>query len=159
MKFEFVQTAQSEGSAGGPFLKLDTGESVNAVLRGNYYKFWQIWPQGGSKQIFDQPTSGAQMRFRVNVIVHEEGKFVAKIWEFPVMTNNMLVEIQKEVNLQTTKLKISRTGQGKKKAWMIIPLGPLDAKALKQVEAVELNILEPQQSANEAPTAKDEFGF
>lgn len=145
MKFEFIDK-QSDGGNGGAFLKLDTGESVNAILRGEPYKYYQIWPQGGTKQVFSEPTAGAQMRFKVNVIVHEDGQFVAKIWDFPAMTSNMLYEIQQEVDLEKTKLKLSRTGTGKKKAWMIIPLGPIDAKTIKQVDAVELLPLAPQES-------------
>lgn len=146
MKFLHVGKQSDGGSSGGAFLRLDTGESVNAILRGEPYTYYQIWPQGGMKQVFTEPTAGAQMRFKINVIVHEDGQFVAKIWDFPAATNNMLFEIQKEVDLEKTKLKLSRVGTGKKKAWMIIPLGPLDAKALKQIEAVELLPLEPREA-------------
>lgn len=144
MKFTHVASQSNGDGSGGAFLKLDTGESVNAILRGDPYVFWQVWPQGGTKQVFTEPTAGAQMRFKINAIVHEDGKFVAKIWEFPAFTNNMLAEFQKDLDLEKTKLKISRTGTGKKKMWMVIPLGPLDAKTLKQIESVELLPLEPQ---------------
>ncbi len=142
MKFTRVGN-QSDGASGGAFLKLDTGESVNAVLKGELYTFWQVWPQGGTKQVFTEPTAGAQMRFKINAIVYEDGGFTAKVWEFPAATNDMLFELQQEVDLEKTKLKISRTGQGKKKMWMVIPLGPLDAKALKAVDAVALLPLGP----------------
>lgn len=157
MKFEYI-AQQSEGSGtGGAFLRMDTGDSVNAVIRGDVHKYWQIWPQGGTKQVFDEPTAGSQLRFKVNVVINEDGQFVAKIWDFPAATNNMLFEIQKEVDLEKTKIKLSRVGQGKKKSWMIIPLGPLDAKALKQVEAVELLSFAPRESQTDTGDLPGEF--
>jgi hypothetical protein len=140
MKFEHIPMKQSDGngSGGASFLKIEEGKSVNAVFRGELLKFWQTWPQGGTKQVFTEPTAGASMRFKANVIIHEDGAFVAKIWEFPATVNNMLYEISNEVDITKTKCKISRMGSGKKTQWMIIPLGPLDAKALKQIDAVEL---------------------
>lgn len=146
MKFQRVGKQSDNGGSGGSFLKLESGESVNAVLRGEIYTFYQIWPQGGTKQVFSVPTAGAQMRFKVNAVVHEDGTFVPKVWEFPAPTNDMLYEIQQEVDLEKTKLKISRTGSGMKKSWLVIPLGPLDAKALKAVDDVKLLRLEPLEA-------------
>lgn len=137
MKFAHVEK-QSDGNGGGAFLKIEDGKSVNGVFRGELYTFYQSWPQGGTKQIYDVPTAGASMRFKANVVIFEDGKFVAKVWEFPVTVNNMLYEIAGELDITKTKCKISRLGSGKKTQWMVFPLGPLDAKALKQVEAVEL---------------------
>ncbi len=157
MKFEHVQMKQSDGGGnGGTFLKIDEGKSVNVVFRGDVYKFYQVWPQGGVKQVYSEPTAGASMRFKANVIVQEEGKFIAKVWEFPATVNNMLFEISNEVDITKTKCKISRMGSGKKTQWMIIPLGPLDAKALKLVDAVELLSVEPQAPQ---PDTGDDGGF
>lgn len=145
MKFEHVQMKQSDGNGGGSFLKLESGKSVNGVFRGELYTFWQTWPQGGTKQVFAEPTPGAQMRFKANVVIYEDGKFVAKAWEFSPTVNNMLYEISQELDITKTKCKISRIGEGKKTQYIIIPLGPLDAKSLKAIEAVELVQLEPRE--------------
>lgn len=156
MKFEHIQVKQSDGNGSGSFLKVDDGKSVNVVFRGDVLKFWYTWPDGGTKQIFSEPVAGCSLRFKANVIVHEEGKFVAKLWEFPKTVNNMLYEISQEVDITTTKCKLTRKGSGKKTQWIVIPLGPLDAKALKQIDAVELLPLEAP--APQADTG-DDGGF
>lgn len=146
MKFEHVQMKQSDGGGNGTFLKVEDGKSVNVVFAGELFKFYQSWPQGGTKQVFTEPTAGASVRFKANVIIHEDGKFIAKIWEFPASVNNMLFEISNELDITKTKCKISRMGGGKKTQWMVFPLGPVDAKSLKAIEAVELLPLKPQDA-------------
>lgn len=158
MKFEHIETKQSDGLGNGSFLKIEEGKSVNVVFRGDLYKFWQSWPQGGTKQIFSEPTPGASIRFRANVIIHDGAKFTARVWEFGALVNNMLYEYSSEMEIEKTKCKITRTGSGKKTQYIVIPLGPLDKKALKEIEAVELLPLGPQE--NSAPqTIPDEVPF
>jgi hypothetical protein len=159
MKFKHVQLKQSDGNGGGTFLKVEEGKSVNVVFRGDVFEFYQVWPQGGTKQVFTEPTAGASMRFKVNAIVHEDGKFVAKLWEFPPTVSNLLFEISQEVDLTKTKCKLSRVGSGKKTQWVVIPLGPLDAKALKAIDAVELLPLKPSSLPAQEPSGApgDEF--
>ena len=160
MKFEHVETKQSDGLGNDSFLKVGEGKSVNVVFRGDVRKFWQSWPLGGTKQIFDEPTAGASIRFRANVIVHDGSKFVAKVWEFGAIVNNMLFEYSQEMEIDKVKCKISRTGSGKKTQYIVIPLGPLDKKSLKEIEAVELLPLGQQSQENSAPsTIPDEEPF
>jgi hypothetical protein len=153
MKFEHVQTKGGGGLEGGSFLKIEEGKSVNGVFRGELKKFWQSWPLGGTKQVFDEPTPGSSIRFRANVVVNEGGKFIAKVWEFGAPVNNMLFEYSQEMEITKVKCKITRTGSGKKTQYIVIPLGPLDAKALKAIEAVELLPLEPKEFTKEEADA------
>lgn len=153
MKFERVSLSQGNGD-GGAFLKIEDNSSVNGLLRGDVLKFYQCWPQGGDKQVFDKPTPGASPRFKVNFIIHEEGKFVAKIWEFPPTVSNMLADIAEAYDLTQTKIKISKHKQGKKTSYMILPLAneKLTAKHLKEINAVELNTLSvPVEQAPQGP--------
>lgn len=140
MKFERVSQGNGDG---GNYLKIEDNSSVNGILRGDVLKFYQLWPQGGDKQVFDKPTLGASPRFKVNFIVHEDGKFCAKVWEFPPTVSNMLADIAEAYDLTQTKIKISKHKQGKKTSYMILPLAneKLSPKVLKEINAVELNTL------------------
>lgn len=128
---------------GGNFIKLESGQSVTGVFRGDVLEFYQSWPKGGEKQVSLEPFEGGKLRMKANFVVHEGGKFVAKIFEFPVRVNNMLADIASEYDLNKTKIKLTRQGEGKNTNWMILPITkePLSAKQLKEIAAVELNIL------------------
>lgn len=165
MKFKRMAVSSGNGD-GGPFLKIEDNSSVTGVLRGEVFEFYQSWPEGGSKQIFDKPTAGAMPRFKVNFIVFEEGRFIAKIWDFPPTISNMLADIGDSYDLSTIKIKITKNRSGKRVSYMVLPLAgdkdKLSAKHLKEINAVELNILGHQEPApqpavkNFAPGADDE---
>ena len=141
MRFEHIETNKTDSGGGGNFLKLGDGENISGVLRGSIYRFYQAWPQGGQKQIFEEPTAGAGLRFRVNFVTLDTLKPL--VWEFGVTVNNQLAEYSEEMDLSKTKIKVSRRGTGKSNTtWTVIPLGAVDAKALKQIEVIPLNVLE-----------------
>lgn len=148
---KFKRVAVSGSGGGGPYLKIEDNSSVIGVVRGEVLEFYQIWPKGGDKQMFDSPTPGASPRFRVNFIVYEEKRFTAKIWEYPPTVSNMLADIADSYNLETTKIKISKTKQGKQTTYMILPLAGekdrLSEKTVKEIAAVNLNILSIRPSA------------
>lgn len=150
MKFEHIETNRGESSGGSNFLKLNDGESVTGILRGEVYKFYQVWPQGGQKQIFTEPTPGASARFRVNVVIPENKTYRPLLWEFGVTVNNQLADLSGEMDLSTTKLKITRRGIGKKTMWTAVPLGQIDQKTVKALDDVSLNVLEHKET-NDVP--------
>ncbi len=90
---------------------------------------------------YDKPTAGAKPRYKINLVVHENGELVSKIFEFGPRIYDVLATISVEMDITKTKIKISRKGQKKNTQWTIIPLGPVDEKALKKIAAVELNKL------------------
>jgi hypothetical protein len=84
----------------------------------------------------------------------------AKVWEFGLTVYNQLAELSEDYDLETTKLKISRRGEGKNTIWSVIPLAKekLTPAMLAEIEAVDLNILgaapaasEPADDASEVP--------
>lgn len=147
---------KSEGNGPSNYLKVGDGQKVSGVFRGECHEFWQVWPQGGQKQVFADPTPGASNRFKANFVVHEDGKFVAKVFEFGLTFYNQLAEIGENYDLETTKIQISRRGLGKATQWMVLPLGPVDKKALPLIEATPLNILNGGQLSESAPKNNEE---
>lgn len=143
--------------SGTDFLKIEDGQTVNVVFRGEVHEFYQIWPFGGEKQIFDKKVPGSSMRFKVNVVVHEKGKFVAKIFEFTNKFYNQMVDLQDDFPLTETKFKITRHGVEKNTTYTLLPLikEPLAPKALKEIEAVPLNMLEH----NLAPSTDADYEY
>jgi len=139
---KYERVAKGEDGSGGAFLKLEDGVSVNVVLRGDAFKFYQHWPLGGVKQVFAEPTPGAIPRFKTNAIVFEKGSFVAKVWEYPPMVSNLLADLEEAgYDLDVTKLQIKKTKQGKKTEYSVVPCGPKEQpspKHLKEIVAVEL---------------------
>lgn len=159
MKKLVKRVAATDGGTGAAsFLKLVDGQSVTGVFRGELMEFWQKWPKGGAKELFYEPTTGASSRFRLNFVFKEDGKAIAKIFEFGTVVYNMLAELQENFDLEKTTIKITRRGSDKNTQWMLIPLGPIDPKGIKAIEAVDLVPLGPQE--NSAPaTIPDEVPF
>lgn len=156
MQFKKREPIQSEGSS--KFLKIADGESVKGVCRGDIHEHYIRWEGGrGIPTSDDDPE--AKLRFRLNFIVHDGSKFVAKIWEFGLTVYNQLAEVNDEYPLEQTKIKVSRRGTGKDTTYNVLPVAkePIGPATLKEIQAVPLNILEPKprpQSSDE-----EEMGF
>lgn len=148
-----------EGNGTSNYLKISDGKSATGVFRGEIFEFWQSWPKGGTKQIFDEPTAGASSRFRFNFVTREDGKAIAKVWEFGLTVYNMLAEISENFDLETTQIKITRRGTDKNTQWMIIPLGAIPAAGLKEVSAVPLNILNGRDNTPPLPDESERIPF
>ncbi len=167
MKFEkFESKPKGEGSSGA-YLRLKDGESVNGVFKGDILKFWQVWPKGGDKQIFVEPAPGASPRFKVNIVVHENGEFVAKVFEFTKSISSQLADLQEDYDLSNTKVKITRRGEGTATVYSIIPSKDQPTPSqLKIINSVQLNALSvstkepPKELKNYAPSDdSDEVPF
>lgn len=150
---------KNSDEGGGSFLKIEDGQSVTGVFRGNVHKYYQLWPQGGEKKVSDEPFPGAQLRFKANFVVYENKQFVAKIFDFVANTNNSLANLSKVCDVRKTKVMITRNGMGKKTTYTVLPVlnEPITEEQLKKIEAVELNLLNgtPMTAAEEKPPIKN----
>lgn len=161
MKFE--KRTMQKREEGGNFLTLKDGEAIKTVFVGEIHEFYQSWPFGGEKQIFDKPTSGASPRFKVNLAIYEKTKFIVKIWEFGLPTYIQLSDINDVYPLESTKIQITRRGIAKATTYAILPLlkEPLSQVIIAQIGALKLHILgqsvKPEHKAvkNHAPTANE----
>lgn len=145
------------------YLKIKDGDSISGVFRGEIYEFCVRWVNGKS-EVVPPDTLGAKSRFKLNFIISENGKMVAKVWEFSHVVYSLLAEVNEEYPLETTKVKVLRKGSGMETEYYILPLlkEPLSASAIKSLAAIELNILDKAPAAkapvkNFAP-GSDDFG-
>ncbi len=158
MKFN-KQEVEHKGP--GKFLKVGDGQSVNGIFRGEIFTFYNKWVNGkGTACHPDEP--GAKARFKLNFVTYEEGKFVAKIFEFPQTVYNQLADIHEIYPLEKTKVRLSRRGTGTDTTYTILPLTnePISPVTMSQVEGVSLHILDdktqPKQSGAVNPATHDE---
>ncbi len=130
----------STGSGGGKFLKIEIGQSVKGVFRGEPQIYYRKWPKGGVKVESDVPAAGFDERYKVNFVTQEDGVFVAKIFDCNVYIYNQIADINESMDIETIKCKISRQSAGKGSTYMILPIikEVISAKALAEIEAIEL---------------------
>lgn len=137
-------------AASGPYLKLKDGESKVGVFRGEPYEYFILWANGKS-QVVNRDQPGAKARFKLNFVVYNETikGFEALVWEFGTMVYNQLAEINTEYPIETTKIKVTRNGVGTDTVYSLLPIlkEPLGPKALKDLEAVKLNLLDVKKSS------------
>jgi hypothetical protein len=127
------------------------------------YEFYKVWKDGRT-HVVAPLTPNAKERFKINFVVFEDNKFKALVFEFGVSVNNQLFELSQEYDLEKTKVKITRIGEGLKTLYSITPLDPIkhpiSKEKLKEIEAVQLNILNAQPLEVEAELAQgDEQDF
>lgn len=167
MKFKKFDQPSSEG--GGLYLKIVEDVPVFVICRGDIYDYFVLWNEGKSSVVMEG-TPGAKLRFKVNAVVNENGRLVAKIWEFGRMVYDQLVKAQALIEniddtltLETTRLQIIRTGQKLDTDYQVNPIlkaaGRLTPKELHEIEALDLNILDKNaapRAEEPMPTAEDE---
>jgi len=132
------------------YVRLKDGESIIGVLRGDIDEHYVKWVNGKTHDT-TADDKDAKIRYRVNIVVYEDGKFVAKVFGFGPMLYDHFFELQKEMDLEKTKLKISRKGVDTNTSYLPVPLGLVDEKNLKAIAEVELNALGPKKPDSPPP--------
>lgn len=155
MKFE-LQGNQAE-KTGGYFIKLKDGESIQGVLTGEPYQFRQIWAKGNTKYFnATDDVEGSSFRFRINMVIKENGMLVSKILEQSYNVFKQLQDLSSEYDLSRTSIKISRRGTGAETTYTILPLpnGTLDDASFASIDSMEKLDLVPKQ----LKTSSEGFG-
>lgn len=147
---KFTEDAPSGGgNSKSMFLKIGDGESIYCVLRGDIKVSYSRWT-GTTYEPAKKGEEGASMRFKVNAIVAEDKKPVAKILEGGGHLYFDLKSINEEYPLEETMIKISRTGMKQNTRYSVIVAGPKaqpDEKTLQAIQAVPLHSLESRGAA------------
>lgn len=146
---KFTEDPQTNNS-GGLFIKLKDGESIQCILRGEPKVFYVTWENGKSSEC-SKGAKGAKFRFRINAVINEDKKYVAKILEQGAMMYSDLKALNEEYPLEETLVKITRNGTGTDTTYSVIPtkLQP-DEKTMKLIASVELNPLESQAKEDQS---------
>jgi len=142
-----AQQRESE-SKGNLFVKLGDGESIKGVLRGDLWDFHSHWVGNKSELCPGQSNCQhcaddikARFRFRVNLVVNENGAFTAKLFEGGWTIYKALELLQETgYDLETTTVQISRKGEKLETEWTVMPVpnGVLAGEVLSAVSAVKL---------------------
>lgn len=155
MKFRAEPKVAGEG--GGNFLRLKDGESVKGILQGEPYEFRTLW-SGGRPQVVAEGTPKSSFRFRMNIVIKENDKYVMKIWEQGAIVYNTLKGFSEEYDLEKTVLKVTRQGSTKDNTdYAIVPLpGGVDAKLQGEISKLTLHELKEKPQVG---TPLDEIPF
>lgn len=147
----FKDAANESATERLPFLKIKDGEEVTGVFKGLLYEFYQVW---ATKEAYPWDTPRAErpqeasFRFRINFITKEGASYVAKVMEQGSVIYNALRDLNEEYPLDTTVVKIKRTGSTKDDTrYSILPVSPKNQPTEKGWAVI-----------NQAPLIKLEHG-
>jgi len=162
-----MKFTENKGSAlGKHFVSLKDGDQVVGVLRGDPVAFKTHWVGTRTEQCAGTGCthcasgSKAAFRFRLNMIVaNEEGKPEAKVLEQGWKVYNALDEINKDVPLEDTYIKIKRTGQGKNDTvYTVLPVASkkMTDETRKTLNGIKLLPLDPMDAFWQADSVATE---
>ncbi len=156
MRFSY---SPKESKASAKFVRLKNGESVTGFFSGDIKEYFVLWNQGQSAIVHGN-TPNAKFRFKVNLIVNENGVLTAKIFEGGSVVYRQLQAINNEIPLETIRVKITRLGEGKETQYQIFPMSheKLSPQALEKLKAVSLLPLDSQPTEIDKPPGDDFFG-
>ena len=126
---------------GGNFIKIQAGESVTGVLRGEVKTSYVIWGDDKTKREVDAGTPGSKFTFTVNMAVFDpKGNVEAKLLEHGAKMYKELKSLAEEYDLSSTVIKIKRTGSTMNDTvYSIMPLAkPMQPATVAKIEALEL---------------------
>lgn len=150
MRFKHYNKSE-EGGGGKNFLKIADGKSVVGIFRGDPREIQTHWI--GSRSYICTEDASCQhcqagldpsFRFRINVIINENGAYVAKVWEQGKRVYNQLAALAESgYELEKTIVQISRQGDTKDNTvYTVLPrpgkLGIVDAVTEKKIASVAL---------------------
>jgi len=131
---------------GGSFIALNDGESVEGCFRGEPYEFFNIYLEKPARE-YPNYIPGSSFRFRINFIVKEDDKYVAKKLERGV-TDGKRIQYLLEEHGMDSLYKVKRQGaKGSEDTIYHIDfkasLTPEQKKNIDAVKLVELPYVDP----------------
>jgi hypothetical protein len=124
--------SQSAGKSGGLFISLKDGDKVQGVFRGEPFVFGTHWKAGKSQVCTGKPEcpgcaagESPKMRFKLNMVLKQDGVWTAKIYEGGYSVYKQLKELHEgDYDLETTAVSISRKGTEMDTEYSVLPLPP-----------------------------------
>lgn len=137
------------------FLKLNSGESVIGVFRGDPEVYFQVYEDGKYKRVPESDPAG-QFRFAVNFIVKENGALVSKLFQGNWHDYEALKALNGEFELEETYVKVSQTGERQTKRISFMPMTKAKPNP-EQLKNVSLQKLEPKRPTNISYSGPEEM--
>ncbi len=133
------------------FLKIESGESVQGILRGDVRHFYIKWGEDEISQECSEGEEGAKFRFRVNFVSREkDGSLRAYVLEQGPGVYKQLKELNEDYNLEETIIKIKKEGSGRKTKYSLVPLPKkLGPEVLEELNEVHLHPLKSETEDDE----------
>lgn len=154
---KFTPRPQKE-SKGNLFLKLGDGDSIKGIFKGDIYTFYAKWVTG-KLVVSTGNDPDAHARHKLNFITSDEGKYVAKIFEFSDPVYEQLMTLNEEYPLEQTLLTITRKGSKQDTRYSFIPARQqLTELQMDKLQGIELNVLDRDRPAK-MPQAKLPPGY
>lgn len=154
--------------SGGNRISLESGQDIVGVFRGEPVVYYSSFNQATNSSIekeepFVVNGKSAQQRFKVNFIVKEGDKYVAKVFSGSATTGKALADAEEEYGLDTL-FKIKRDGTGTGTKYHIMYKAKLDENQIKLVNAVALNDLYVSEKGEDPafsnkPESEEEIPF
>lgn len=142
MKFD--QTPKGGSGESTKFIRLKDGQSVKGVLRGDIHTFYQKW-EAGKTIPCSEDDEKASFRFRVNMVVSENGSFSPKILEMGSTVYKALKDLSESGwDLEKQAIEIKRKGSGlsdTEYTTMVLPNGRVSPEMEQQLSGVQLHNL------------------
>lgn len=158
-----MQFPGKDSGNGGTFVRLKDGDSVVGIFQGAPLDYRQHWSQAEGKGYVCPETKECPrcakgeksgFRFRLNMVISENGVYVAKIFEQGWTVYKSLDQLNKEYPLDKTVVKITRSGSDKSDTtYSIIPVRDQPSpEKLAEIARIELLNLSPEK-----PSHSDKF--
>lgn len=171
MKFKDDTQLPSSGQSFGKdaFLKLEPGKTAILAFRGEPHDFRTHWINNkgvlcaGSECQACKDGLPSSFRFRINVILKENGLVTAKILEQGRTVYNALRDMHTDYPLDKHLMKVTRIGSGKETSYSILPApkGEITPEMEKQFALVTPFDLDPgkKEEKPQPITHADDPGF
>jgi hypothetical protein len=134
-------------SGGAEFIKLKDGETVRGVFRGEPYIFYQEF---GDKSEYDDYAEGRSTRFKINFVVKEGERYVAKIFGGGYYVLTALVDYKDKHGLDVV-YEVKRNGTGTDTRYTIMYDNKLTDSQLDKVKEVKLKELRRGRTRTDGP--------
>lgn len=157
------KSSPSTGSEGKNFISLKDQQSVIGIFRGDVFEYYRHWENRNSKPCTGEGCelcargNKPRFAFRLNFIVREGDKRVAKILERGSKDYKQLKNLNGSYPLDKTVVKITRYGSDMNDTnYVILPEPSIkyDEKMERDLQRVELLNLDPGAQAEEAAPAE-----
>lgn len=140
------------------YLRLNGGESIIFIPRGEILEFTVEWIN--KKPVYDTPNG--KIRYKFNVLINNNSVLTPKIFEFGTQIYDALVSIKEDLkeeglDLDTTRIKVTRRGTGLDTDYSVVALGQADARTLKTMADIPLLTLGTKAKQTESTDDDDKL--